>query len=115
MRQLQEVSFTLGDATADITGLTINAGQLFAISLQAVAVGTLAGTLKFQFSNDVVLPGIAPTHWSDITGASVAVSNSGTYIIVKTDLCYNYVRAFYAHTSHTATPTITASINAQGV
>lgn len=113
MRQLQEIIFNAGNVAGNLTGNTIWAGQLFAVSAQSSVTGTVAGTMKFQFSNDVVAPGVAPTNWSDIPNATVAISNTALYAIAKTDLCYNYIRLVYVSTSGSGT--MTASINAQGV
>ena len=78
--------------------------------MQANVTGTMAGTLKLQFSNDT---GASPTLWSDIPSASIAVANTGTYIIAKTDLCYANIRLAYVRTSGSGT--ITANVNTQGV
>ena len=79
MRYLNE------NAIATVSGLTnpassaVMASYLVNVSAQLVATGTIAGTLKLQASNDAKGNG----NWSDITGASVAVSSAGVYLTVN--------------------------------
>ena len=87
-----------GSAAVSHTGEAISGSQLFAASAQAVVTGTSTGTLKFQFSNDV-LPlanGVnVPTNWSDLSGVSVAIAGSGVYAIPKFDVCYANIRTVF--------------------
>lgn len=110
MRQNIYQPFILADTSTSLNGALIPGTQLFACSMQASVTGTMAGTLKLQFSNDL---GASPSVWSDIPSASIAVSNTATYIIAKTDLCYANIRLVYVRTSGTGT--ITANVNTQGV
>lgn len=91
--------------------------SLFQISLQAVVTGTSTGTLKLQYSNDIVNPtepsGTTPTNWTDISGASVAVAGAGVVGIPKTDLCYEFVKVVFTHTSGEA-GTLTVNVKAFG-
>ena len=64
--------------------------------------------MKLQASNDeqpdLRNAGWVPTNWSDISGATVAISGAGAFLIPKTDLCYQWVRVVYTN-SGTGTQT----------
>lgn len=104
-------------AAADQTGITIEATNIIAASGQAITTGTSTGTFKFQFSNDTAAQctvdstgKVQPTHWSDITGQTVAVAGAGTVAIPKFDCCYQFIRTVFVHTN-AATGTIGATVN----
>lgn len=115
MRFLNEKVLDAVIVSADRTTAAIDASQLYAASIQAVIPsGTATGTLTIQFSNDAPGPA-APANWSTITGASVAVGAAGTFIIVKTDLCYRWIRVKYTDgSSGAATGALTVMLQAQG-
>lgn len=105
MRQSVYPSLVKADASADANGIAIQARNLLYISAQAVVTGTSTGTLKFQFSNDIVDPTLVttpPTNWSDVPSATVAIAGAGVYVIPKTDLCYEYIRVVFVHTNAAA-------------
>lgn len=90
--------------TTSFNGPAILCDQLFALSAQIIAGGTLVGSLKLQGSNDApvnVPGGAAPTatNWSDISGASVSVSSAGVFLIPKTEICYQYIRLVWTRDS----------------
>lgn len=84
---------------AGVEGDPISADQMIAASLQMVITGTAqsapAGNLLIQVSNDPPLAAV-PTHWS--TGATLAVSGAGTYLVPKIDISYQFIRALYDNT-----------------
>lgn len=107
-------------ASGNVAGNYMPAEYLYSASVQAEMVGTAAGTLKLQASNDPVQVGTsgaplgitAPVNWSDIPAASAAISGTGTVLIPATQLSYSYIRATYTSTSGTGN--ITANVNAFG-
>lgn len=111
MRNINEVSLAAVSAAADQAGAAISGAQLFAMSVQAVVTGTSTGTLKMQFSNDVVnqkTPPAPPTNWSDLSGISVAIAGAGVYNIPKFDVCYAWLRPVFVH-ANAAAGTITVT------
>lgn len=110
MRQVNENIIAVQNA-ATLTTAAIPAQNLFNCSAQLAATGSAAGTLKIQASNDNPVNGAAPTNFSDIPSASIAVSGAGAFLIPKTDLCYQYVRLVY---TNTGTGTISVVFKALG-
>jgi len=69
MRFANDALISAADASADQTSAAFDASYVLSGSVQVVATGaTAAGTLKVQASNDMPMPGHAPTHWFDVTG-----------------------------------------------
>lgn len=97
----------------------IAADQLFNCSAQIFFTDAAsAGTLKLQGSNDFNKAGnfpgaFTPTHWNDITGASVVVAAGATSLIPKTDISYNYIRLVWTRTAGAGTMTL--NVNVQGI
>jgi hypothetical protein len=68
--------------------------NLWAISGQIEStLSTASGTFVLQASDD----DINPTNWTDIT-TPTTVSGVGTFLIPKTDLCYQWVQFAYTNT-----------------
>lgn len=113
MNQSVVVALNAADASAAtaVSG-AIPVPQALTCSVQCVGAGTMVGVLKIQASNDVANPlnGEVITNWSDISGATVAVSAAGVFLIPKTELSYNAIRIVYTKTSSTGTPTISANV-----
>ena len=114
MRMLQETIISAGDiagAPAPVSA-AIDASQIYSISAQVVMTGSSpTGTLKLQASNDKINAAnlaldTVPTNWSDIPNASVAISATGAFLVPKTDLSYQWVRALWVQTSGTGTVTV---------
>lgn len=101
MRPLNYEVFHAVSGATSLNGHSIPSQQVVAISMQAVVTGSLMGTFKFQASNDNVYSPNEPTHWSDITDASIEVSSAGTYCIPFTEICYQYVRVVWVRSSGT--------------
>lgn len=98
MRQALIPVFIEVDASGTVTSGAIPALNLLYLSAQLVAASTAEGTLKIQFSNDVVNPTLnitEPTNWSDIPDASVAITAPGVFAIPKIDLCYEYIQLIW--------------------
>ncbi len=115
MRQVNNNIIPIQSA-ATVTSAIMDSRNLFYMSAQIAATGSAAGTLKIQVSNDekpVLANDTAwqPTNWSDLSGASVSVSGAGAFLIPKTDLCYQYIRAVY---TNSGTGTISVVIKALG-
>jgi hypothetical protein len=116
MRQLQDTLLAAASAAVDQTTGAINAENLFQISAQVVTTGTSTGALKMQFSNDIVNPSVpetAPTNWTDVTSATVTVSAAGAVGIMKTDLCYQWIRFVWTK-NNGAAGLITVTVKALG-
>lgn len=107
---------TTGYNYGTVTTAAININQVFYVSAQAVVGGaSAAGTMKLQVSNDYVdnPQVVAPSNWSDVTGASVSVSGAGVYLIPKTEVCYNWAR-FVFTSSVAGQQTITCVADSSG-
>lgn len=116
MRQSVYPDINNADASVSQNGTPILSREMFAISAQAVVTGSATGTLKLQFSNDIIAQGLnltVPTHWSDITGATVAIAGAGTYAIPKTEICYEYVRSVYTAASGTGSISVNSKVLGQ--
>ncbi len=92
----------------DVEGVLIDASQVMAASLQMVITGTgqsaPTGNIILQVSDDPPLA-TEPTNWS--TGATLAVGAAGTFLIPKTDISYQWMRAYYDNTVSIAAATLT--------
>lgn len=101
------------DAVAVTTNsAAIDASNMWSVSLQAVATGSAAGSAKLQASNDSPIGSAgqnggtwAPTNWSDISGATVALNGVTPVIIPKTDVCYQFIRVVMTISGGTGTAT----------
>lgn len=114
MRELLFKCIAVVSAAIDQTGSLIKAENLFRIGAQAVVTGTSTGTLKLQYSNDIIVANPpTPVNWSDIAGATVAIAGAGVYSIVPVEICYEYVRAVFVH-GNSAAGTITVNAKALG-
>lgn len=90
-------------ATASSTSSAIDASQMLSCSLQVTSAGTLAGTTKLQFSNELK----SPTNWVDITSATVDSLDSQSVGIMKLETAYQWLRVVYTKSSGTGTITAT--------
>jgi hypothetical protein len=91
--------------------IAIGSNNSFNATVQATFTdAAAAGTLKLQSSNDP----INPTHWNDITGASIAVAAGATVTTpgVANHLCYPFIRAVFTRTAGAGT--ITAYLQTTG-
>jgi hypothetical protein len=78
-------------ATASVTSSPVDSRNLVEISGQVLAPASALGTLTLQGSDDAT----SPVNFTDIPGTATPVSGAGTYLLPKTDLCYEYVRCVY--------------------
>ena len=116
MRQVLAKPMSAVDASADAVSSAINAQSLFNCSIQTISTGASTGTLKVQVSNDIVDPSIpptAPTHWSDLSGATVTINAASVGLIPLQNLCYAWIRLVYTKNNGSA-GTITANFKAFG-
>ncbi len=120
---MRQVPFTALSALDDVTrnGAKIDARQLYNACFQVLFSDTdAAGTVKIQASNDAPPNGamtadFTPTHWGDITSATVTVTAGvpTAAFIRLPDLCFTWVRAVFTQTTP-GTGTVTVLMNAQG-
>jgi hypothetical protein len=106
MRQSSIPSIPTQVVTATINSAPINTENIFNGSFHAIVNGSLTGIVKVQASNDSSLVPTNPINWSDIPSASIAVTNTGTYLIPKIDICYEFIRVVFVYTSGSGSPTI---------
>lgn len=119
-KQFQRTMFSAVANTATTNSEAIECVDVIAISVQAVSTGTPTSVLKIQASNDspVGKPGVSsgvftPTNWTDIASATVSIGAAGTFLIPKTDLCYEFIRLVLTGTGG-ATGTTTVNIKVLG-
>ena len=101
MRIINQAEIDGANAASNITSDGFDASSVYNMSAQVISGATQLGTFKLQYSNDPVQSLSFVTHWSDITGKTVAVSGAGTGSIEKFDVCYQWIRAVYTATSGT--------------
>lgn len=112
MRMLQSKIVDAVDIATAPASAAIDASYLYSISAQVIVAGSSpVGVLKLQCSNDpIVAANLAadttPSHWSDIPNATVSVSGTGVFLVPKTDLSYQWIRALWVVTSGTGTVTV---------
>lgn len=105
--------FAALDVTANQSSGAVPTENVLQCSVVAVLTGTSpTGTLKLQASNDAIFLPNAPVNWVDIPSASASVTGTGTWIVPKTEVCYQYVRLVWVKSSGTGT--ITANIKTIG-
>jgi len=98
MRQIHE-NIVPTQAAATVTTAAIPALNLFYASAQISGGGGAGGTLIMQASLDYSeVANFVPTNWSAIPNATITVTGNGSFLIPKTDLCYQYVRLVYTNT-----------------
>jgi hypothetical protein len=108
MRPSASLNINLADASVNQSGSGVSAAQVFYASAQATVTGASTGTLYIQASNDIAPPvnssGVAvPTNWTNIgTTAQVTISGSGTFLIPKFDVCYQFIRSSYVKNNGSA-------------
>lgn len=96
--------------------LQIPALQALTISATVYSSGNETGTLKFQACNDNTSPqenllNTALSNWVDISGATVNVAAASTvYLIPKTEVAYQYIRAVYTHSAGAGNVTINVCV-----
>lgn len=87
-------------ATAsDQFGPAIYIANVLSMSVQSVSTVDGVGTIKVQVSNDSVKN--SPTNWTDLAGATIAVTAASKLLLPKTEVCYQFMRLVYTKTSGT--------------
>lgn len=118
MRMLNDQVFTAADLSINEVSSAVDASYIIWVSLQLVAAGSSpVGTIKLQASNDMIQAAnlaslTTPTNWNDIPNTTVNVSGNGSYVIPKTEISYQWIRAVWTATSGTGT--ITANLKSVG-
>lgn len=116
MRILREVLLTAGDASGNLNSAPLLLAHAVGYAIQFEITGAPVGTVKLQGSNDPIpdaqfIPA-APVNWTDISGATAAVSAAGSGMFNASGVYYNWVRAVYTFTSGTGALSIQG--NAKG-
>lgn len=108
---MRPVNIKLLDAVTTTTiSQQVKTDFTVACSVVATATGSITGTITIQGSNDSV----NPVNWADIPNVSANVSGmSGTVMIPKTDLCYNFIKVTF--TKQSGTGTVTANYQGFGL
>lgn len=95
--------------------------EVWAYSMQIVFTGTPTGTFKLQGSDDPmneISPSVAtsanPTHWTDISGSSQAVSAAGSVTWSVSSVGYTWVRVVYTDGSSGASTAVITSARFNG-
>jgi len=108
-----------GAVTGDITGATIDTGQVFNASFHAYFSASCGGTFFLQASNDAPPSGYnalvsgtqwTPTNWVAIPNQTATITSGGAALLTVTNCCYRWVRAMYTHSSGTGTMNVQANI-----
>lgn len=115
MKILSKQILSAASITPSRNSQAIDTSQMIQISAQVVTTAGSSPTfsVKLQASNDVCdhgnLPGgsFTPTNWTDISGATVNVTQDGAVIIPKTEICYRWVRVVITFTSGTGNVAVT--------
>lgn len=95
MRVSQQQLFSAVNAGINETSGPCDVSQLSSFSLQSISTGTATGTIQVQVSNDPPAngdPGITPSNWTNLAGATIAVTAASTLLLPRTASCYNWLR-----------------------
>lgn len=92
--------------TATATSTAISSSYITDFSIQSYATGSLAGTIKVQYSNDPLSP--LPTHWNDVPQANSPVGGN----ILVTTSAYNWLQVLFL--SSGGSGAVTATMQSQG-
>ena len=86
----------------------VNVASILFASIQLTVTATVNGTFKLQKSDDPANTqaygqyqgaAVVPTRWSDISGASTAVSAAGTIAFDLSNIGYTWVRVVFTDAS----------------
>lgn len=96
MRFLQNTLLSAGLLNADFDSAAIDCSYVVAASLVITTSSTsTSGVVKLQASNDPANQLGGPVNWVDIPSATVTMTSAGNYIVPKTDISYQWVRAVF--------------------
>lgn len=118
MRSLNYTIMNATNAASTANSSIVDCYNLVSISaIASYSSDTLAGSLKFQASNDIstannLAVDQTPSVWVDIPNASATVVAGASVIIPKIDLCYRWVRLVW--TPSAGTGTLTVNIDSLG-
>jgi hypothetical protein len=87
--------------TMAVNGPAIFIANNWCLSVQSVSTGTGVGTIKIQVSNDSETG--VPVNWSDLSGATIAVTAASVLVLPKIEVSYQFIRLVYTKTSGTGT------------
>lgn len=109
MKYLNKKVIDATSTSISTSSTPIDASQVYSATVQGVVTGSAsAGALKLQGSNDApydmnsavpVASPWAPTNWSDIASATIAISGAGTIIIPVTSICHQWLRVVQTQTA----------------
>lgn len=116
MKVMNQPTFVGASVAVNQTGTPFDVSECQLAAAQGVFTGTgITGTLKLQGSLDPANSSsttAAPTNFTDIAGATIAVGAAGSFMIPITQLCYNWIRLVYVFSAGTGT--VTANVKAIG-
>lgn len=95
------------NVSADVRSEVIDATNICIITAQATSTGTVSAVLKVEVSND-------NENFVELTSPTVAVSNTGSVVLEKSDFGFKYFRLFLDVTSGT-TNTVQVHITTKGI
>lgn len=94
--------------TSDVTSEIIDCTNIYGLSIQVIATGTLAGQVVIDVSND-------KENWVELsTPSPVAVSNATNAVAQMPEMFYKWMRVRYEATSGT-TNTLQVHFTSKGI
>lgn len=114
MRTTNDLAFNAVavSGTTVYTSDPIPAESMFECSVQAVTSGSNPNAaLKLQFSDDLPTYG-NPVNWSDVTSATVSLTNNGVYAIQRTAVCAQWLQIVFTMASGSGV--LTARLKSNG-
>ncbi len=109
MKQFNKLMINGTSTSVATSSDAIDASQIYSASVQGVVTGSAsAGALKLQGSNDApfdmnsalpVAAPWAPTHWSDIASATVAIAGATSILVPVTPICHQWLRVVTTQTA----------------
>jgi len=101
----------------NIPGKQMSLQHMYGFAIQVNCTGTPNGTFKLQASTDPFATSPSPSHWTDITGSSVAAAGANfSYLWNVTDVMYNWVRVVYTDASGGASTAVAHIVlNGKGI
>jgi hypothetical protein len=93
--------------TTDITSEVIDTTNVYGASIHVISTGTIAGTVEFQVSNDMV-------NWVALASPTVTVTNATNAVAQTPELFYKWLRIVHQATSGT-TNTLKVHLTCKGI
>jgi len=107
MKFVDKKILDVGDMAASINSDAVLIDQIYGYAVQCVFTGSPVGTLKIQTSCDILQGTEVVSTWTDLAGATFAVSAAGNASFNYDAQYYQYFRVVYTRTSGTGALSIT--------